>query len=136
MKTTFKYTIEILVLSIFMTACGGGDDNPSPEISIVGREWTLATVNNSSDSDEKTTFVLQKFTLSEDGNYSATFYPNITQSGTWTESGANYSLDASGSIISLNNVSIDDNTLTTSVVVAAGVGGKVAEFSATVTYTR
>lgn len=136
MKSTIKYTIITFILGMLMTACGGTSDTPAPVVSLVGNTWTLATVNSSNDSDEKTTFVLQDFTLSEGGTYAATLYPSTPVSGTWTENGTTYNLDISGSDISLNNVSIDGNILNASIVVAAGVGGKTAEFSGTVTYTK
>lgn len=139
MKTIHNIFI-LFLFGIIITSCGGGGgESPTPDVitNITGSTWTLSEVNGSSSSDEKTTFLLQSFILNTDNAYSATFYPNTSQSGTWSEvSAIAYNLLANGATISLSNVSITDNTLSASITIPAGVGGKTAEFSGTVTYTK
>ena len=82
------------------------------------------------DTDVKATFYLQSFNPAEGGALTATVYPNNeSKSGTWTRASDNaltMSIDAGN--IQLTNMSINGNTLTDSVSMDAGVGGKLELF--------
>ena len=140
MKTTIQYTIGILFLILTITACGGGEGSeafPATADQVVGSNWTLTTAQEGN-TDVKATFYLQSFNPTEGGALTATVYPNNEpKSGTWIRASDNaLTMNIDGGNIQLTNMSINGNTLTASVSIDTGVGGKTGVFSGTATYTK
>lgn len=142
MKTIKKYTIGLFILVVLMTACGGGSDSPAPTPvadQVIGSNWTLSAAQDASGTEVSTTFLLQSFTLIAAGNVlNATTYPNAQSiSGTWqrvSDTALTLTLESLG--IQLTSIVVNGNTLTATISIPSGLGGKTATFSGTVTYTK
>lgn len=143
MKTNSIYKIGIFIFGLLLTACGGGgSNNPTPNAmvveQVVGNNWTLVTAQDVTGSDVKATFYVQSFNPATEGTLTGTVIPNNTaKTGTWTKvSDIALRLTIDGGNIELSNMSTSGNTLSASVSIDAGVGGKNAAFSGTVIYTK